>query len=186
MIALIALMFFSMYRLNPNVQRPRELTQVEFFKAEYYARKGDSNSAEEHYNKAIEASFASAGLSEDDAAANIVEYPFDADNYEESIGVAKWIALSGINNFESWCELRRLGYPEFGVIKGSDLWTGTDVNTTAVAALIPGTLYTPFQVFDQVGDGKVLQRWPYAESSQTRNTNCPTFPGYTSPVFWAK
>ena len=32
MIALIALMFFSMYRLNPNVQRPRELTLIEFFK----------------------------------------------------------------------------------------------------------------------------------------------------------
>ena len=32
MIAIIALMFFSMYRLNPNVQRPRELTQIEFFK----------------------------------------------------------------------------------------------------------------------------------------------------------
>ena len=32
MIALIAIMFFSMYRLNPNLQRPRELTQIEFFK----------------------------------------------------------------------------------------------------------------------------------------------------------
>ena len=32
MIALIAIMFFSMYRLNPNVQRPKELTQIEFFK----------------------------------------------------------------------------------------------------------------------------------------------------------
>ena len=32
MIALIAFMFFSMYRLNPNVQRPKELTQIEFFK----------------------------------------------------------------------------------------------------------------------------------------------------------
>lgn len=162
------------------------MAEVEFFKAEYYAKKTNPASAEEHYNKAIEASFASAGLSKDDAAANIAEYPFDAANYKKSIGVAKWIALSGINNFESWCELRRLGYPEFGIVKGSDLWTGTDVNTTAVSALVPGTLYTPFQVFDQVGDGKVLQRWPYAESSQTRNANCPTFPGYTSPVFWAK
>lgn len=31
MIALIALMFFSMYRLNPNVPKTRELTQLEFF-----------------------------------------------------------------------------------------------------------------------------------------------------------
>ena len=33
MIALIAIMFFSMYRLNPNAPKTRELTQVEFFKA---------------------------------------------------------------------------------------------------------------------------------------------------------
>ena len=33
MIALIALMFFSMYRLNPNAPKTRELTQLEFFKA---------------------------------------------------------------------------------------------------------------------------------------------------------
>ena len=33
MIALIALMFFSMYRLNPNMPKTRELTQLEFFKA---------------------------------------------------------------------------------------------------------------------------------------------------------
>ena len=33
MIALIALVFFFMYRANPNVTRPRELTQTEFFKA---------------------------------------------------------------------------------------------------------------------------------------------------------
>ena len=33
MIALIALMFFSMYRLNPNAPKTRELTQTEFFKA---------------------------------------------------------------------------------------------------------------------------------------------------------
>ena len=33
MIALIAVVFLSMYRMNPNPQKVRELTQVEFFKA---------------------------------------------------------------------------------------------------------------------------------------------------------
>ena len=32
MIALVAVVFFSMYRLNPNPERVRELTQVEFFR----------------------------------------------------------------------------------------------------------------------------------------------------------
>ena len=38
----------------------------------------------------------------------------------------------------------------------------------------------------QVGDNALLQRFPYAESSDSRNTNCPEFPGYTTPIFWAK
>ena len=33
MIALIAVMFFAMYRMNPNTEKVRELTQIEFFKA---------------------------------------------------------------------------------------------------------------------------------------------------------
>ena len=32
MIALVAIVFFSMYRLNPNPERVRELTQIEFFR----------------------------------------------------------------------------------------------------------------------------------------------------------
>ena len=162
------------------------VAEVEFFKAEYYARKGSSSLAEEHYNAAIKASFESAGLTEADAKANIAQYPYDPNNYKKSIGVAKWIALAGSNNFESWCELRRLGYPAFGKVTGSDIWTGSDVDTEALSELEPGTLYTPYRVFDEVGAGKLLQRWPYANASQARNSNCPAFPGYTSPVFWAK
>ena len=33
MIALVALVFFSMYRLNPNQSPVRELTQLEFYDA---------------------------------------------------------------------------------------------------------------------------------------------------------
>ena len=38
----------------------------------------------------------------------------------------------------------------------------------------------------QSGDNKILERYPYAESSSARNPNTPEFPGYTSPVFWGK
>jgi hypothetical protein len=55
-----------------------------------------------------------------------------------------------------------------------------------VTAYVPGTLYTPIQVFGQVGDNNLLERYPYAESSTSRNSNSPSFPGYTSPVFWGK
>lgn len=158
------------------------VAEIEFFKAEYYARYGSASDAASHYAAAIEASFATAGVS--GAAENVARYPFDVTNYKQSIGLAKWVALSGVNPFEAWCELRRLDYPTFGTAKGTDFYrpgTGAEYD---VSAYVPGTLYTPIQVFGEVGDNKILERFPYAESSSARNPNIPNFPGYTSPVFW--
>ena len=50
----------------------------------------------------------------------------------------------------------------------------------------PGKLYTPFNVFNQVGDNHLLERFPYPESSTARNSNAPSFPGYLVPIFWGK
>ena len=157
------------------------LAEVEFFKAEYYARYGSASDAADHYAAAIRASFSSAGV--DGAEDYIARHPFNSASYAQSIGVAKWVALAGSNNFESYCELRRLGYPAFGTVKGSDMWDGA--NTVNVSNYVYGTLYTPYQAFAQVGDNHLLARWPYAQASQSRNTNTPTFKGYTVPVFWA-
>lgn len=160
------------------------VSEIEFFKAEYYARYGTVSEAATHYAAAIEASFASAGVS--GTAEYIARYPYEQGNYKKSIGIAKWIALSGVNPFESWCELRRLNYPAFGTAKGSDFYNlGVDDSFNA-SKYVHGTLYTPLQVFGQVGDNKILERYPYAESSSARNPNTPEFPGYTSPVFWGK
>ena len=158
------------------------VAEVEFFIAEYYAKNGSSSQAAAHYQAAVEASFASNGVSGADGF--IAQYPYDNANWAKSIGIAKWVALAGSNNFEAWCEVRRLNYPAFGTVKGSDMWNGS--NAVDVSGYVAGTLYTPYQVFAQVGDNKLLARWPYAESSQSRNVNCPQFPGYTSPIFWDK
>ncbi|MCR4825087.1 MAG: SusD/RagB family nutrient-binding outer membrane lipoprotein [Bacteroidales bacterium] len=158
------------------------VSEVEFFIAEYYAKSGSASQAAEHYAKAVEASFASNGVSGADGF--IAQWPYDNANYAKSIGIAKWIALAGSNNFEAWCEVRRLGYPAFGSVKGSDMWNGS--NAVDVSAYEAGTLYTPFDRFAEVGDNALIARWPYANSSQTRNSSVPAFPGYTSKVFWAK
>ena len=49
-------------------------------------------------------------------------------------------------------------------------------------------LYTPIDVFSQVGANKLLERFPYAESSSSRNSNTPAFTNsdYTKPVFWGE
>lgn len=160
------------------------VSEVEFFKAEYYARYGAASDAAAHYAAAIEASFASAGVNGADEY--VARYPYEQSNFKKSIGLAKWVALSGVNPFEAWCELRRLNYPAFGSAKGSDFYKLGDDNSFNASEYVPGTLYTPIQVFGQVGDNKILERYPYAESSSARNSNTPEFPGYTSPVFWAK
>lgn len=158
-------------------------SEVEFFISEYYALNGSTAQAAAHYAAAIEASFATAGVSGTDEY--VARYPFDASNYKKSIGQAKWTAMALVNPFEGYCELRRLDYPAFGTLKGSDFY---NVSTFAYDAsgYVPGTLYTPVTVFGQVGDNKLLERWPYPESSASRNNNTPDFPGYTTPVFWGK
>ena len=164
------------------------VSEIEFFKSEYYARYGTAADAESHYKSAISASFESAGVS--DVESNVAEYlkyfPYDNANYKKSIGIAKWVALSGVNNFESWCEMRRLDFPAFGSKKGSDFYDNSKDASFNVSSYVAGTLYTPIQVYGQVGDNKLLERYPYAEHSSARNSNTPDFPGYTSPVFWGK
>ena len=162
------------------------VSEIEFFKAEYYARYGSSADAESHYKKAIEASFTSAGLPASDAAVIYnTYYPWDNANYKKVIGIQKWIALSGTNNFEAWCEMRRLKYPKFGTVTGPQIYDeASDVYSPGL--YVPGTLYTPIKYNTKLGAGRVLQRFKYAESSTSRNRNAPANPSDDTPVFWAK
>ena len=160
------------------------VSEIEFFLSEYYAKKNDAANAAAHYAAAVEASFASAGV--DGADAYIAKFPYEQNKYKQVIGVAKWVALAGVNTFESWCEIRRLDYPAFGAVKGSDMYNLKDDESFDPDLYVAGTLYTPIQVFGEVGANKLLERWPYAESSSARNGNAPKFPGYTTPVFWGK
>ena len=162
------------------------VSEVEFFLSEYYAKKNDAAKAAAHYAAAVAASFASAGVS--GATENVAKYPYDQNNYKKVLGIAKWVALAGVNNFEAWCEMRRLDYPAFGTVKGTDIYDGENANTYKPEKYQAGTLYTPIQVFGQVGDGKILERWPYPSNSATNNGNAPKFTDadYVKPVFWGK
>jgi hypothetical protein len=162
------------------------LAEIEFFLAEYYARYGSAGEAENHYKAAIEASFATAGIS-GATAVYTSHYPWNNANYKQLIGLQKWIALSGTNNFEAWCELRRLKYTAFGSVTGAQIYdVSTDTFTPSL--YVPGTLYTPIDFNTNLGAGKVLQRFLYAESSANRNNNAPKQGNDAPaiPVFWAQ
>ena len=176
------------YFCRPNAKYNDPVTliskaEVEFFLAEYEARYGSDAKAKEHYEAAVEASFASAGVSGADVV--LEEYPWSKADYKRVIGIQKWVALSNGSNFEAWCELRRLGYPAMGSVSGEKIY---NVNTDAYdqGVLVAGTLYTPIQYNTDVGAGKILQRFPYAESSTTRNANAPTVKKNSEKVFWVK
>lgn len=178
----------SDYWCRPNVayNTPVSLisvAEVEFFLAEYEARYGSDAQAKAHYENAINASFAAAGV--EGAAAAIAAYPWNKNDYKRIIGIQKWIALSGINNYEAWCEVRRLGYPAFGTVTGKQIYDeANDAYNPSI--YVPGTLYTPIDYETQVGAGKMIQRIPYAESSANRNNNAPAQKGNSTPIFWAK
>ena len=159
-------------------------SEVEFFIAEYYAKAGNAAQAKAHYEAAIEASFATAGVA--GAAEAIAKFPYDQTNYKKCIGVSKWIALAGVNTFEGWCEARRLDFPAFGSVQGTQMYNEQSDASYHPELYVPGTFYTPIKVEDKLGANKLLERWPYPESSSARNSNCPDFPGYASPVFWGK
>ena len=161
------------------------VAETEFFIAEYFAKKNDAAQAAAHYAAAVEASFASAGVG--GAAEYISRNPYDQGNYKKVLGIAKWVALAGVNNFESWCELRRLRYPAFGTVTGSQLYN-VDTDVYSPQLYQPGTLYTPIQVNGNIGSNHVIERWPYASSSTSSNGNAPVFENadYLKPIFWAQ
>lgn len=156
-------------------------SDVNFYIAEYYAKNGNNGMAQEYYRKAIEASFANAGVTGAEAA--LSAYPLDASNYKRAIGIQKWIDLSGYNSFEGWCELRRLGYPAMGSVTGDQIYNEQS-DAYNPDLYVPGTLYKPIKCNTAVTT--ILQRFPYAESSANRNQNTPDYPGDSAPVFWAK
>lgn len=162
------------------------VSEVQFFLSEYYAKKNNADAAAAHYAAAVEASFASAGV--EGADDYVALYPYNQGNYKKVLGVAKWVALSGVNNFEAWCELRRLDYPAFGTVKGTDIYDGENADSYHPERYQPGTLYTPIQVFGQVGPNKILERWPYPSNSTSSNGNAPKFTDadYVKPVFWGE
>lgn len=160
------------------------VSEIEFFLAEYYARYGSDSDAEAHYKKAIDASFESLGAVGAEDIYN-VRYPWNGAEYKELIGLQKWIALGGMNNFEAWCELRRLKYPSFGNVSGEEIYNVAN-DDFKPELYVPGTLYSPINVNTELGANKLLQRFKYAESSSNRNSNVPINKNDGEPIFWAK
>ncbi len=162
------------------------LSEIYFFLSEYYDKvKNDKVNAKAYYEAAIRASFATADLNPANAAAVIAAFPYNPAGNDKNLGIQKWIALSGINNFEAWCEMRRLGYPAFGGKKAADIYSFSN-DAIDSSVLTAGELYTPYQVEVKVGENTVAQRWLYPQASLDYNPNHPAIKEQNVKVFWAK
>lgn len=83
--------------------------EVEFYLAEYYARKGDAVNAEAHYNSGIAASFDYWHIDIGDYMSNN-DVIYDQSNWENRIGTQSYIAFYN-NGYIGWTQWRRLQEP---------------------------------------------------------------------------
>ena len=95
-------------------------SEVEFFRAEAIERGIISGSASAAYDNAVLASQEYWGVSSTAAAAYLSANPYDAGNWEASIGYEKWVALY-TQGLEAWAERRRLDEPALPVPAAAEI-----------------------------------------------------------------
>jgi len=148
---------------TPAIQVPAykgdflDYEKVEFLLAEAAARgfAGFSDPAT-HYNSAITASITFWGGSAGDAATYLLQpsvaYSNVATTWQQKIGYQQWIANFN-NNWDSWTDIRRYGYPNLDVVNPpagangklpirfaypNSEQTANSVNWSAAAKKLPG------------------------------------------------
>jgi len=97
-----------------------DYSETEFLLAEAVERGfGVSGTAEQHYDNAITASILFWGGTAAQAQTYLLQpnvaYTTAAGNYKQKIGYQKWIAMANMG-WDSWTEIRRLGYPNINVV----------------------------------------------------------------------
>lgn len=120
-----------------------DYTEVEFLIAEAAARGFIADDAATHYNEAVTSSIIYWGGSQDEADVYLAqpEVAFDAGNWQERIGVQKWIALYN-RGFEAWSTWRLFDVPELPNAGQSDLPVPLRFTYPTSEATLNGANYT--------------------------------------------
>jgi len=182
------------------------VSEIDFLLAEYYATIANVPAkAEMYYKSAIDASCSQCGVGSEAGSiyAPGAPYAWNASKAEELIGIQKWIAFAGVNGFESWCEIRRTGYPAFGAYTGKDVYAKwVELAKANIAAkkdnptplcqdlviagvYTYGTIFTPINAED-IATNLMLQRFRYPSSSNATNANIPSQKAKGDKMFWSK
>ncbi|MFI3263935.1 MAG: SusD/RagB family nutrient-binding outer membrane lipoprotein [Rikenellaceae bacterium] len=156
--------------------------ELNFFLAEAYLRfYSDDASAEAAYHAAVDASFDMYNtLGGSTAAESLVygagkygEWPSAGSEEDklEVIGLQKWIGLAMVNNMESWCELRRMGYPSLSSVSGTLMLNSTEEEYPTYTA---GDQITPTCSIFLPTNSSLLQSVYFPTASSTLNPNTPS------------
>jgi len=121
-----------------------DYSEVEFLLAEAVERGfAVGGTAEEHYNKAIEASIVYWGGTVADATTYrnqaSVKYTSAPGTYKEKIGLQKWIALYN-RGIDAWTEWRRLDYPVLVPPSGGNVPVGLTIPVRIIYPINEQTL----------------------------------------------
>lgn len=119
--------YSELTHLNPdftdNPTQPTVLlsySTILFDLAEAVERDLISGDASQYYEMAIKANFVYLGLSAAEADAYVAAHPYNANNWETSIGIQKYISLF-FNGHEAWTEARRLGVPQLATAASNNV-----------------------------------------------------------------
>lgn len=149
------------------------LAEIQFFIAEAELRWGSAANAKVAYEAAVQASFTQCGAGSAAAILATNDYSWDAAaNKYKLLGIQKWLALGHVNNFEAYCEIRRLGFPAFGANTASD-FSDASGNTIAGVNYVPGELvYPKGGVPAYLSSAKsIVNTYFYPEVSVSKNQN---------------
>jgi len=153
--------------LKPTTSRPNDAvreaqtpfyiitySEVEFLLAEAYQRNIAGGDAATAYANAITASMNQWDITDASAISSYINSnPYDSNNWKQSIGTQKWVALY-MNGFEAWSEWRRLDFPVLTVPAAAEIPTipvklpyplsETQANSTNLGAVTstPGSITT--------------------------------------------
>ncbi len=143
--------------------------EVYFILAEAAARGWISDPASLFYDNAVKLNFDYLGFSETDADSYLGSSgAYDATDLNsqlKSIAIQKWIAFNGLQNVESWIEVRRFDTPSQTIFRG-----------------VGGIFRSPTR--NSMGDNNFPSILLYSDNELSFNANAPAQHSLTNRVFW--
>lgn len=161
--------------------------EAEFLIAEAYARLGDLSSAQEYYNKGVEAAFDRWSSTAGQGAAFVAEggaYEMDATSVDaalKSIMTQKWVSYAGANSLDAVFDRNRTGIPAIDPVNTVRVSDEFGVRTLSDGYTL-GTLVVPGS--SVLAAGEFPRRLPLPLYSTQYNPNAPVTKDLDEPMWW--